>query len=68
MSHELVRLKSSLYNTPILATPEQLQIVEQYLEKRNVGDVDLAKDKEGYEIESGSVVDGIGYLNVSDMK
>lgn len=65
MSHETLRLLSSLYNTPHLTTPEQFEIVEEYLEKRNLGIEDNEEDDEDEEEDDVGVEDGIGFLSIS---
>lgn len=62
MSHELLRLRVSLYNTPHLATPEQFAAVEEFLDSRNQG-ILLQKDEEESSGKS-RVVDGIGVLSI----
>lgn len=44
MSHELWRLRESLYNTPLYSDQETLKSVVSYLTARNKGDVDIKAD------------------------
>ena len=44
MSHELWRLRESLYNTPLYSDQETLKSVVSYLTARNKGDIDIKAD------------------------
>ncbi len=64
MSHETNRLLASLYNTPHLATESTFSLVENYLSSRNSGISLEIPSANSDKIQSGEVVDGIGYLRV----
>lgn len=41
MAHELIKIKSSLYDTPLLITREGLAPVLQYIDERNAGQIEV---------------------------
>lgn len=64
MAHKLMRLKESLYSTPHLITPQGFSFVEEYLNKRNLGDFEDDEDVEDNPKKKMSV-NGVGFINIS---
>lgn len=68
MAHQLERIAASLYNTPLLATQEELERIQEYLNSRNSReDFAIAQQQEAREWASEmppTVENGIGLLAV----
>lgn len=67
MSHALQRLAASIHNRPHLVTASSLELVLDYLDKRNFGEIVLASEDDNYEEDDDEamVEDGLGVLNVT---
>ena len=68
MAHQLERIAASLYNTPLLATQEELERIQEYLNSRNSReDFAIAQQQEAREWANEmppTVENGIGLLAV----
>jgi signal peptide peptidase SppA len=68
MSHALQRLAASIHNRPHLVTASSLELVLDYLDKRNFGEIVLMPDGEDYKEDDEDelmVKDGLGVLSVT---
>ncbi len=68
MNHALHRVAATVYNRPHLVTAESLDLVLDYLAKRNTEGIQLAmsddSEDEGEDDENGLVENGLGVLSV----